>query len=820
MEKQYDFRSCEAVARQLWEQEKTYQVKQDTKPVYSIDTPPPTVSGALHIGHIFSYTQTDIIARYKRMSGYAVFYPFGFDDNGLPTEKFVEKKHNIIAHNLSRSAFIELCLKETGEVEKKFEDLWRAIGLSADWNAIYSTISPTTRKISQESFIRLYNKGYVYRKSEPALYCTTCRTTVAQAELDDKEVASTFNDVVFKDEQGNELIVGTTRPELLPSASALLYHPQDPRYKHLKGKHATVPVFNFTVPIYADEAVQQDKGSGLVFVSSFGDKTDIAWVKKFNLPYKQSIGLDGRWLPSTGPLAGLKVHLAREKILELLKEQGLLKSQKPIMHNVNVHERCKKEIEYLIIPQWFIAILPYKDKFLELADTIEWYPSFMKTRYQNWVTNLGWDWGISRQRFFGIPFPAWHCNNCNEILLADIKYLPIDPQESAYPGGKCTKCSSTDIRPDHDVMDTWNTSSLTPYICKGLFEKTDSVFEKTSSFLPMSMRPQAHDIIRTWAFYTIIKSWMHQGSIPWKDIVISGHVLSDSKEKLSKSKENAKLTPEHLLETYSADAIRYWTASGSLGHDVPFSENQLKIGLRLITKLWNAFRFIHEHIGQSKPAEVKNLGVVNEWILHRAAQTFDMYQHQYKAHEFGLALHQIEPFFWNDFCDNYLELVKDQLFHPELYTAEQVNATKYTLYTVGLQILQWYAPYLPYITETIYQQIYKSSVGSTSVHTTQFKDIQKTYNFPDSVLLLNAMLAIINGVRKLKTEKQLSLKVELATLTCHIQNEDLVKQLKSVEQLLKGVTRAHTIQYDAQIIPNMLEQQHNETWIADVSVSL
>jgi valyl-tRNA synthetase len=312
---------------------------------------------------------------------------------------------------------------------------------------------------------------------------------------------------------------------------------------------------------------------------------------------------------------------------------------------------------------------------------------------------------------------------------------------------------------------------------------------------------------------------MHDNAIPWKDIVISGHVLSDSKEKLSKSKENAKLTPEHLLETYSADAIRYWTASGSLGHDVPFSENQLKIGLRLITKLWNAFRFIHEHIGHTQPESVETLGAVNEWILHRAAQTFDAYKHQYKTHEFGLALHQIEPFFWNDFCDNYLELVKDQLFHPELYSQEQVNATKYTLYTVGLQILQWYAPYLPYITETIYQQIYKPSVDTSSLHITQFAELQKTYNFPDSVFLLNAIVSIINSVRKLKTEKQLSLKVELATLTCHSTQPELTRMLTQHEQLIKGITKAHAIKYDAQIIPNMLEQQ-GETWVADVSVTL
>jgi len=585
MDKQYNHQIAEQEAQHTWHKEKTYSMANNPGPLYSIDTPPPTVSGNLHIGHIFSYTQTDIIARYARMSGNSVFYPFGFDDNGLPTERYVEKKLDIRAHAMSRSEFIALCLKETHTVEEQFQQLWQRMGLSVDWSHCYSTISESTRKISQESFIRLLEKGFIYRKNEPALYCTTCRTSVAQAELDDIQKSSFFNDVIFKDENGNDLLIATTRPELLPSVNAVLYNPADTRYQHLAGTYATVPLFNHKVPILTDEKALMDKGTGLVMSSTFGDTTDIEWFKKLNLEYRPMIGLDGKMLPAAGILAGLNVAAARTKVIEELQSAGLLVNQKPITHTVNVHERCKKEIEYVMIPQWFLNLIDHKKEFLAIGDRINWFPAHMKHRYVNWVENIGWDWCLSRQRFYGIPFPIWHCKNCNKIIPASIKNLPVDPQETKYAGA-CPQCGSTEIVPDTDVMDTWNTSSLTPYLCYAQFNpNAESVFtdKNVADFIPMTMRPQAHDIIRTWAFYTIVKAWMHDHDLPWHNIVISGHVLADSKEKLSKSKENAATSPQGLLERYPADAIRYWTASGGLGHDIAFSEPQLKIGRRLIT---------------------------------------------------------------------------------------------------------------------------------------------------------------------------------------------------------------------------------------------
>ena len=600
----------------------------------------------------------------------------------------------------------------------------------------------------------------------------------------------------------------------------MLFHPDDKRYQHLKNKKAYVPIYNTEIPIYQDELVAIDKGTGLVMVSTFGDQTDILWYKKHNLPLKLSIGLDGKWIPETGILAGLKLKDARTRIIDELKEQGLLVNQKQISHAVNVHERCNKEIEYTVLTQWFINILDNKETFIKLADKIQWYPSFMKSRYINWVENIKWDWCISRQRFYGIPFPVWHCTECGELLFADIKDLPIDPQETPYPGKTCSKCKSNKIVPDTDVMDTWNTSSLTPYICYTLFEKINDPFTKEAlTFLPMGMRPHAHDIIRTWTFYTIVKAWLHNKTIPWNEVVISGHVLTNEKEKISKSRANNPLAPENLLKQYPADAIRYWTASGSLGHDISFTPAQLKIGQRLTTKLWNAFRFAQPHLADFKPDHTpKKLGVVNEWILDTISNTFKRYQSCFEQHEFSLALDTIEKFFWSDFCDNYLELIKNQLFNPEEYETESVYATKWTLYHIGLRILQLYAPYMPYVTETIYQLLYQKQLEVPSIHQTKFGTIQQEYLFESAQSIMPLIIDVVTQVRKLKTEHQLSLKTPLENLTMY-GNSNVITPLKQQEQLIKGVTQAHHIDYSEKTIDSQKLEPDQDLWNAHIMVT-
>ncbi|MFA5306365.1 MAG: valine--tRNA ligase [Candidatus Babeliales bacterium] len=793
LEKLYDHTKCDAQAQEMWAQEKVCDfVPTDPAKVFSIDTPPPTVSGSLHIGHIFSYTHADLIARYKRMRGYHVFYPMGFDDNGLPTERFVEKKHNTRAHLMKRSEFIDLCSRETAEVEKIFENLWRRMGLSIDWSKTYSTISKDVRRTAQYSFIDLYNKGLVYRKQEPSLYCTTCRTSVAQAELESADVTTTFNDIVFVTEEGEKLVISTTRPELLPSCVALFFNPDDVRYKHLLNKFALTPVFEKPVRIMADEKVDPAKGTGLVMCCTFGDQTDIHWYKTYKLPFVQSVGFDGKWTPETGPLAGLNVREARKKMLELLKESERLVGQKTITHSVNTHERCKQEIEYLVLPQWFIKILEHKEAFLRRADEIEWRPAFMKARYLDWVQNLHWDWGISRQRFFGIPFPAWHCKDCQRVLLADVKELPVDPQEQPFPGGTCPHCSSTSIVPDTDVMDTWNTSSLTPLInLKWPDQSPDALT------VPMSMRPQAHDIIRTWAFYTIVKTHFHCDTVPWKTLMISGHVLA-GKDKISKSQGNSKMAPEELLKQFPADAIRYWAASGRLGTDTAFSENQLKIGQRLVTKLWNAYRFMGEHLQGYTPHKCVPTDALNQWLLHTLSATYLRYQEFFDAYEYQAALEAIEKFFWSDLCDNYLELVKDRFFNPANYSPEEVEATKQTLYDVGFGVLQLFAPFVPHVTEHLYQALFKQFEHTVSLHATKGDQARFAHTFETSFKNMGSVLAVIAAVRKLKSMQQVSLKKEIATLVVHTADASVRTLLEQQKTVLLGVTKAKELEITAQ----------------------
>lgn len=789
--KLYDHIAQEKAAQELWLEHDIYKFT-PTEPgkVFSIDTPPPTVSGALHLGHVFSYTHPDLIARYKRMKGFSVFYPMGFDDNGLATERFVEKKNSTKAHLMPRSEFVAMCRRDSHEAEKQFEELWKKLGLSIDWTKLYSTISPEVQRVAQYSFIELFKKDLVYRKQEPALYCTTCRTSVAQAELDSVEVTTTFNNIVFTAEDGQRLTIATTRPELLPACVAVFFHPEDLRYKHLAGTYAITPVFEQRVRIIADENVDPAKGTGLVMCCTFGDQTDIMWYKTHKLPFLHIIGFDGKWTAASGPLAGLPVHEARKKVIELLKETGTLESQKSIVHAVNTHERCRQEIEYLILNQWFIKILENKDTFVALADQINWYPSFMKARYKDWVSNLHWDWGISRQRYSGIPFPAWHCQDCGHIIVADEKQLPIDPRETSFTIEKCPECSGTTIEPDTDVMDTWNTSSLSPQINA---KWPDVSPDKLT--LPMSMRPQAHDIIRTWAFYTIVKAHLHNNCLPWRDIVISGHVLAGKGEKLSKSKENNKLSPEELLKTFPADVIRYWAANGKLGADTALSENQFKIGQRLITKLWNAFRFIEQHIKDYDRQTLAPKDTINQWLWDSFSNVYKNYQQQFDTYEYQAALEYVEKFFWQDFCDNYLELVKDRLFNQDKYAPDVIAEIKATLYHIGYGLLQLFAPFLPHITESLYQEFYKNDVKTTSIHQTLFDNRKYDALYPQSVATTASLLSIVTIVRKLKSESQLSLKTPLQTLTIYCNDALTLGHLEKLADIIGGISKAEKVTF-------------------------
>jgi valyl-tRNA synthetase len=588
--KRYDARAAETRWQRRWAEQGLYRFDRfPDRPIYSIDTPPPTVSGAIHIGHVFSYMQAEIVARFWRLRGHNVYYPFGFDDNGLPSERLVEKEKGVKATEVGRERFVEMCLELTREYEKEFKAFWQTLGISCDWSEDYSTIDPRSQRISQRSFIDLYRKGRVYRKEAPTLWCPECHTAIAQAEIEDAEHASVFHDVAFGID-GRDLVISTTRPELIPACVGMFAHPDDDRYRGIVGRRATVPLFGYDVPIMADERADPEKGTGLVMCCTFGDTTDIAWWQEHGLPTRIVFGADGRMNENAPGYEDLSLKEARERIVEDLEDAGLLRGSRPITHTVNVHERCGTEIEFSVAAQWFVRILDIKDEIIRAGSEVEWCPDFMGIRFRNWVENLKWDWCVSRQRYYGVPFPLWTCAECGEVVLASEDQLPVDPATTSPPVDKCPKCGSVDLDPERDIMDTWMTSSCTPFINLRWREPDDRTarFGKAggaTSFL-MDLRPQAHDIIRTWAYYTIVKSVLNEGKVPWRTAMISGHVLHPDREKLSKSKGPGAHSPAAVVEERSADVVRYWASSTRLGTDTMLVEEPLDAGHKLVVKLW------------------------------------------------------------------------------------------------------------------------------------------------------------------------------------------------------------------------------------------
>ncbi len=581
-----DFHEVEEKWQKYWDKEKIYKFdSKSKKPFYTIDTPPPTVSGVMHMGHAFAFSQQDFIARYKKMRGFEVFHPFGFDNNGLATALMVEKKLGVRQKDYSREKFIALVLKHTKEQEDQMEAGFKSIGLSVDWSLLYRTIDDLARKTAQFSFLDLYSQERLYRKDAPTMWCPKCETAVAQAELEDLEIESTFNDIVFKTEEGKDVIIATTRPELLPACVAVFVNPSDKRYKELVGKKLKVPLFDLNVPVMEDPRADPEKGTGIVMCCTFGDQTDMEWYYAHNLPLRMALTTDGRLNELGEKYKGLKIKEARKQIIEELEKEGLLTGQKPITHPVNVHERCKTEMEILPSKQWFLKYLDLKDEFIVKAEALQWVPKHMKSRYDNWIKGLQWDWCISRQRHYGIPFPVWYCKKCGEAVLASEKQLPVDPLKD-NPEGKC-KCGGTEFEAEKDTFDTWFTSSLTPQI-NGKWVEDKEFFEK---IFPMDLRPQGHDIIALWAFNTIVKALFHQKKLPWKTIAINGWALDSKGKKMSKSLGNV-IAPKEMIDKYSADVLRYWAGSPILGEDIPFQEKEMISGKKFLTKLYNAARFV------------------------------------------------------------------------------------------------------------------------------------------------------------------------------------------------------------------------------------
>ena len=796
--------------------------------VFSIDTPPPTVSGSLHVGHVFSYTHTDVIARFQRMRGRDVFYPMGWDDNGLPTERRVQNYFGVRCDPslpydpafappekpgkqpvpVSRPNFIELCARLTAEDEKVFEHLWRYLGLSVDWSMTYATIDRRAQRVSQQSFLHLLQRGLAYQLEAPTLWDVDFRTAVAQAELEDREQAGAYHRIRFGRTDGNGYVeVETTRPELIPACVALVAHPEDDRYRPLFEREVTTPLFGAKVPVKAHPLADPEKGSGIAMICTFGDVTDVVWWRELSLPVRAIIQPNGTLRPIPwgdagwesadraraqglyDQLAGLSASKARARIVEQLRDSGdLTADPRPITHAVKFYEKGDRPLEIVTSRQWFIKTMEFRERLLQRGTELRWHPSYMQARLENWINGLNGDWCVSRQRFFGVPFPVWYrVRNDGSVdydarLVPREDQLPIDPSTDRPEGFQEDQRNQPGgFTGDPDVMDTWATSSLTPQIA-GRWEEDAALF---SSVFPMDVRPQAHDIIRTWLFSTMLRSELEHGTLPWRNAAISGWVLDPDRKKMSKSKGNV-VTPMGLLEEHGSDGVRYWAASGRPGTDTAFDPGQMKVGRRLAIKLLNASKFVltrPEPVGPVTHLLDRGLLTSLRDLVEDATRSLD-------AYDYARALQATESYFWS-LCDNYLEMVKARRYGD--HGSEAAGSANATLQCALSILNRLFAPYLPFAAEEVW-----SWWQSGSVHRAPWPDVAEIERLASAdrtaQRALDAAIDVLGEVRRVKSveKRPQKARIDLAAISW---NRDTVNLLRQLEADLRTAAAIDRFEY-------------------------
>ncbi|HEU4927288.1 MAG TPA: valine--tRNA ligase [Vicinamibacterales bacterium] len=825
-----------------WEERGVYRFDR-SRPraeVYAIDTPPPTVSGSLHVGHVFSYTHTDVIARFQRMRGRAVFYPMGWDDNGLPTERRVQNYFGVRCEPslpydplfvppekpgkqpipVSRPNFVELCARLTAEDEKVFEHLWRYLGLSVDWSMTYATIDRRAQRVSQLAFLRLLKRDLAYQLEAPTLWDVDFRTAVAQAELEDREQPGAYHRIRFARTDSNGYVeIETTRPELIPACVALVAHPDDARYQPLFGKDVQTPLFGVRVPVKPHPLADPEKGSGIAMICTFGDVTDVVWWRELSLPVRAIIQPNGTLRPVTwgergwesvnapaaqqhyDQLAGVSASKARTRIVEQLRESGDLTAEpRPVTHAVKFYEKGDRPLEIVTSRQWFIKTMEFRERLLQRGGELEWHPPYMEARLDNWINGLNSDWCVSRQRFFGVPFPVWYrvredgTVDHGARLLPREDQLPIDPSTDVPEGYQADQRN----RPggfigDPDIMDTWATSSLTPQIA-GRWEEDPDLFARV---FPMDVRPQAHDIIRTWLFSTVLRSELEHHSLPWFNAAISGWVLDPDRKKMSKSKGNV-VTPMGLLEEHGSDGVRYWAASARPGTDTAFDAGQMKVGRRLAIKLLNASKFVlspfdkaqgdRENAGPPRPEPVGPVThLLDRGLLTTLRSLIEDTTRALEGYDYARALQITETFFWS-LCDNYLEMVKSRRYGD--HGAEAAGSANASLLCALSVLDRLFAPYLPFATEEVW-----SWWRPGSVHTAPWPAVREVDDVvaadPDAQRALDAAIEALGEIRRVKSIEKRPLKARIETAEVRW-NADAIRLLQEVELDLRtaaGVDR-------------------------------
>ncbi|GGN97912.1 valine--tRNA ligase [Haloarcula pellucida] len=767
---EYDPSEIEPKWQDHWVAEDTYAYDGDADTRFTIDTPPPTVSGNLHMGHLYQFTLQDFVARYHRMADDTVYFPFGYDDNGIASERLTERELDIRHQDFERREFQEKCREVCTRYEDEFTEDVQSLAISVDWDNTYKTIAPEVQRVSQLSFLDLYEQGREYRQRAPTIWCPDCETAISQVEQEDEDKSTKFNDIAFdlvEDGDGpvedETFTISTTRPELLPACVSVFVHPDDDANQHLVGGTARVPLFGQEVPIIADERVDMETGSGLVMCCTFGDQNDIEWYQAHDLDLRLAIDESATMTEVAGDYEGMSTTQARAAIIEDLDVEGYLLESRDHEHTVQVHERCGVEVEYLVTEQWYIKLLDKKDEYLQAGRDMEWFPEKMYSRYQHWIEGLEWDWCISRQRDSGIPIPVWYCDECGEPILADPEQLPADPLSDDPPVDGCPDCGHDTFTPEEDVFDTWATSSLTPLVNAGWDwhadadaaepnSITDGTFEmEMPELYPFDLRPQGHDIISFWLFHTVVKCYEHTDEVPFENVMVNGMVLDENREAMSKSKGNV-IPPSEVLENFPVDAARYWAAGTSIGDDFPYKEGDLEAGERLLQKLWNASRLVdqltpaHDAVGDVDEAD---LSAVDRWLLAELDATIDSVTAKFEDYAFSKARNELRSFFWNTFCDDYLEIAKQRL------SDGGDPSTEYTLLTAHRTFLKLFAPFLPHITEELWSRVYGED---ESVHTT---DWPVAGGYEADLEAGETAMEVVSALRRYKTENGLPLNADL-----------------------------------------------------------
>ncbi len=846
MPKKYKFIEAEPRWVKAWDEAGIYRYNAQSDAakagkVYSVDTPPPYVSAAhLHVGHAMSYSQAEFVVRFKRMRGYEIFYPMGFDDNGLPTERYVEKKYKVHKGNITRDEFVKLCLKETQAGAEAYKDLWRSLGLSVDWRMTYSTIQPRAVEHAQRSFIELVTSGHIERRVDPILWDPKLGTALAQADVEaGDEKNRPLHRLRFpRTDGGDDGVIDTTRPELVTACVAIACNPDDERFSGLgPDVRFEVPLTDLradgstgerlTVPLIRDEGVDPEFGTGLMMVCTFGDAEDIVKWRVHKLDTRMVIDRRGRMdTPELPTLHGKRVHVAvkgklantyneaRLAAKELLEEHGYLLSVHDNVSRASVSDRSGCAVEIQVVPQWFIRLLDLKDELIARGREINWHPAFMRDRYEDWVSGLKWDWNISRQRFYGVPFPVWYREDTGAAVFPDFGDLPLDPLVDDAPASvKAQVPDGVQLRPEEDVMDTWMTSSLTPLInANWAFWETDApsddvAAEARPDIYPMGVRVQAFEIIRTWLFYTVAKSHLHTGCLPWKDVMISGWGLDRAGKKMSKRLGNF-VDPASVIQRYSADSLRYWSAGATLGHDLRYLEEDVKGGKRLLTKLWNSTRFAMMSIGDWAPGSgaADDPTAADRWIRSRIVEAVEDATEAFEQYEYSRAVRAAENLFWRDWCDNYLEIVKDRFRNPDRWSAGEVEAARRTIFEGTWAMLRLFAPVLPFVTEELYNAAILPRMGAgapTSIHIAPWPkaedgtiDVFGGKRDEAAEQTGGLLVDLVAAVRQLKTMQQTSLGTPLEKIYVKCGDDDR-DEIRSLLADWQAAARAADVSFDA-----------------------